>query len=136
MSGCRGLEERRGGRLRQVQPGQPRHGLRVRARVPAAPVQRHRARRDPALNLIRDNACRAPGARRGDKPVHPSDEVLQHSKRAARIATVLTETSDTTGAYYDENGNRMLASKQVRDHEYSDRYVAETRALLATLAVE
>jgi len=44
----------------------------------------------------------------------------------------MTDTSDTTSVYYDENGKPMLASQQVRDPELTDRYVAETRALLAT----
>jgi len=38
--------------------------------------------------------------------------------------------------YYDENGKPMLASKQVRDPEFSDRYIAETRELLATVPNE
>jgi hypothetical protein len=46
---------------------------------------------------------------------------------------VLTDPSGATGIYYDENGKPMLASSQVRDPEFSDRYVAETRALLATV---
>ncbi|HEY2312731.1 MAG TPA: SDR family NAD(P)-dependent oxidoreductase [Streptosporangiaceae bacterium] len=55
-------------------------------------------------------------------------------KRAARVLTgVLTAKSDATGVYYDENGKPMLASAQVRDPAFADRYVAETRALLATV---
>jgi hypothetical protein len=54
-------------------------------------------------------------------------------QRAARVITdVLTDTSDATGVYYNENGKPMRASKQVSDPEYANRYVAETRALLAT----
>jgi hypothetical protein len=33
--------------------------------------------------------------------------------------------------YYDESGKPMLGSVQVRDAAFSDRVVAETRALLA-----
>jgi NAD(P)-dependent dehydrogenase (short-subunit alcohol dehydrogenase family) len=54
-------------------------------------------------------------------------------KRAARVITeVLTDESDRTGVYYDENGNPMVGSAQVRDAAFADRIVAETRALLAT----
>jgi len=35
---------------------------------------------------------------------------------------------------YDENGKPMLASAQVRDPVFAARYVAETRALLATVS--
>jgi hypothetical protein len=38
--------------------------------------------------------------------------------------------------YYDENGKPMLGSAQVRDAAFSDRVVAETRALLARLPSE
>ena len=56
--------------------------------------------------------------------------------RAARVITdaVLNEP-DTTGAYYDERGKPMLGSVLVRDPEFQDRVVAETRALLATVPV-
>jgi NAD(P)-dependent dehydrogenase (short-subunit alcohol dehydrogenase family) len=47
------------------------------------------------------------------------------------IASVLTDPSDATGIYYDEKGRPMQASKQVSDPAFSDRYIAETRALLA-----
>lgn len=53
-------------------------------------------------------------------------------KRAARLLTkVLTTRSQTSGVYYDESGTPMLGSSQVRDPAFSDRVVAETRALLA-----
>ena len=38
-----------------------------------------------------------------------------------------------TAAYFDENGRPMLGSGQVRDPQFQDRVVAETRALLATV---
>jgi hypothetical protein len=70
-------------------------------------------------------------------PIAPLVPYFSTPKRAARIITkVLTDTSDATGAYYDENGRPMLASKQVRDPAFSDRYVAETRELLATVSSE
>jgi hypothetical protein len=36
--------------------------------------------------------------------------------------------------YYDENGKPMQASKQVSDPAYSDRFIKESRELLATVA--
>jgi NAD(P)-dependent dehydrogenase (short-subunit alcohol dehydrogenase family) len=54
--------------------------------------------------------------------------------RAAKVVTnaVLNESGET-GVYYDERGKPMLGSEQVRDPEFQDRVVAETRALLATV---
>ena len=67
-------------------------------------------------------------------PLAPMIKYWSTPKHAARvIAAVLTDPSDATGVYYDENGKPMLASQQVRDPEFSHRYVAETRALLATV---
>jgi NAD(P)-dependent dehydrogenase (short-subunit alcohol dehydrogenase family) len=68
-------------------------------------------------------------------PLAPRIKYWSTPKRAARVITnVLTDTSDATGVYYDENGKPMLASAQVRDPEFSDRVVAETRDLLATVS--
>jgi NAD(P)-dependent dehydrogenase (short-subunit alcohol dehydrogenase family) len=89
---------------------------------------------NPGSNLARDmnGAARALG--KAMSPIAPLIPHFSNPKRAARIITkVLTDQSDATGAYYDENGKLMLASRQVRDAEFSDRYVAETRALLATV---
>jgi NAD(P)-dependent dehydrogenase (short-subunit alcohol dehydrogenase family) len=56
-------------------------------------------------------------------------------KRAGRVATeVLLNPSGQTGIYYDESGHPMLGSPLVRDPKFQDRVVAETRALLATVA--
>jgi NAD(P)-dependent dehydrogenase (short-subunit alcohol dehydrogenase family) len=56
------------------------------------------------------------------------------SKRAAKVITrILTDTSDATGAYYDENGHPMSGSKQVSDPAFADRYVAESRELISSL---
>jgi NAD(P)-dependent dehydrogenase (short-subunit alcohol dehydrogenase family) len=56
-------------------------------------------------------------------------------KRAAHMITdVLTDTSVSTGVYYDEKGNPMLGSTQVQDPAFQDRLVAETRALLKELS--
>jgi len=49
------------------------------------------------------------------------------------IAGVVTDASDATGVDYDQKGHPMKASKQVSDSQFADRYIAETRALLATL---
>jgi hypothetical protein len=38
-----------------------------------------------------------------------------------------------TGVYYDEKGKPMLGSVLVRDLNFQDRVVAETRALLSTI---
>jgi len=56
--------------------------------------------------------------------------------RAARVITnaVLNE-SGSTGVYYDEKGRPMLGSTLVRDPEFQDRVVAETRALFSTSLV-
>jgi NAD(P)-dependent dehydrogenase (short-subunit alcohol dehydrogenase family) len=54
-------------------------------------------------------------------------------KRAARVATkVLIDASGQSGIYYDDGGHPMLGSALVRDPKFTDRVVAETRALLAT----
>jgi NAD(P)-dependent dehydrogenase (short-subunit alcohol dehydrogenase family) len=65
----------------------------------------------------------------------PFFKILSTPKRAARvIAKTLIDASDHTGVYYDEGGHPMQGSTLVRDPEFQDRVVAETRALLATVA--
>ena len=49
------------------------------------------------------------------------------------ITKLLLNESGETGIYYDEKGQPMLGSAQVRDPKFQDRVVAETRALLATV---
>ncbi len=67
-------------------------------------------------------------------PLAPFIKYWSTPKRAARvITTVLTDESNQTGVYYDENGNPMVASTQVRDRVFADRVVAETRALVAAI---
>jgi NAD(P)-dependent dehydrogenase (short-subunit alcohol dehydrogenase family) len=57
-------------------------------------------------------------------------------KRAARVATeVLMDASGQTGIYYDDGGHPMLGSTFVHDPEFTDRVVAETRALLAKIPI-
>jgi NAD(P)-dependent dehydrogenase (short-subunit alcohol dehydrogenase family) len=67
-------------------------------------------------------------------PLAPFIKYWSTPSRAARVITeVLTDTSDRTGVYYDENGKPMAGSAQVRDPAFADRIVAETRELLATI---
>jgi NAD(P)-dependent dehydrogenase (short-subunit alcohol dehydrogenase family) len=56
-------------------------------------------------------------------------------RAAAVISRILTDDSDATGVYYNENGKPMQPSKQVSDLAFSNRVVAETREFLATSAV-
>ena len=57
------------------------------------------------------------------------------SKLAASVITkVLLNESGETGLYYDEKGYPMLGSVIVRDPEFEDRVVAQTRALLSMTA--
>ncbi|HTB36113.1 MAG TPA: SDR family NAD(P)-dependent oxidoreductase [Reyranella sp.] len=60
---------------------------------------------------------------------------LSTPKHAARVITkILTDTSGQTGIYYDERGRPMLGSARVREPNFQDRVVAETRALLGVAA--
>jgi len=55
-------------------------------------------------------------------------------EKSARVITkILTDESGKTGVYFDEKGRPMLGSIQVRDQEFQDRVVTETRALLSTV---
>lgn len=65
-------------------------------------------------------------------PLAPVIKYWSTPKIASRMITkVLTEKSTDTGVYYDEKGKPMQASKQVSDPAFSDRFIAETRELLA-----
>ena len=65
----------------------------------------------------------------------PFIKILSTPKRAGRLLTkVLIDASGKTGVYYDEGGQPMLGSEQVRDPNFQERVVAETRALLASTA--
>jgi len=67
-------------------------------------------------------------------PLAPLIKYWSTPKRAARvITTVLTDDTNRTGVYYDENGKPMRGSAQVQDPAFQDRVVAETRDLLATV---
>jgi NAD(P)-dependent dehydrogenase (short-subunit alcohol dehydrogenase family) len=52
---------------------------------------------------------------------------------APMITRLLLNESGETGIYYDEKGQPMLGSAQVRDLKFQDRVVTETRALLLTI---
>lgn len=71
------------------------------------------------------------------KALAPALSLLPHfttSKRAGRvIARIVTDPSDATGVYYDEKGELMSASARVSDPTFSDRYIQESRDLLATI---
>jgi NAD(P)-dependent dehydrogenase (short-subunit alcohol dehydrogenase family) len=65
-------------------------------------------------------------------PLAPRIKYWSNPKTAARVITrIVTDPSAATGGYYDEKGMPMEGSRQVRDIEFQDRVVAETRALLA-----
>lgn len=56
-------------------------------------------------------------------------------KLSARVITnALINEAGQTGVYFDEHGQPMLASTQMRDPAFTARVVAETRALLANEA--
>ncbi|MDQ6746497.1 MAG: SDR family NAD(P)-dependent oxidoreductase, partial [Candidatus Dormibacteraeota bacterium] len=71
------------------------------------------------------------------KTLTPILTVLPHfttSNRAARVITrILTDPSAATGTYYDEKGEPLNASAQVSDPSFNDRYITESRDLLATV---
>lgn len=70
-------------------------------------------------------------------PLAPFVRYLSTPKRSSRmIARVVTDPSDASGVYYDEDGKPMAASAQVSDPAFQDRYVAETRELLATIPAD
>ena len=55
-------------------------------------------------------------------------------KKSAKIITnILIDESGKTGVYFDEKGHPMLGSAQVRDTDFQDHVVTETRALLSTI---
>jgi hypothetical protein len=68
--------------------------------------------------------------------LRPFIKILSTPKRAARVITrILIDPSGNTGIYYDESGQPMQGSMQVRDPKFQDRVVAETRALLSTVSI-
>jgi len=87
----------------------------------------------PGTNLGRDsNVLLRLLAKYLLSPLAPFIKYWSNPKTAARVITkVLTDDSGRTGVYYDEKGRPMSGSTLVRDPEFSERVVAETRALLA-----
>ncbi len=70
-------------------------------------------------------------------PFAPFIKYWSTPQRAGKmIAKVLTDDTNRTGVYYDENGKPMVGSTQVRDTAFQNRVVAETRALLATVPLD
>jgi NAD(P)-dependent dehydrogenase (short-subunit alcohol dehydrogenase family) len=68
-------------------------------------------------------------------PIAPMIKYWSNPRTAAKVITkVLTSPATGTGGYYDETGKPMRGSTQVQDSAFQDRYVAETRELLATVA--
>jgi NAD(P)-dependent dehydrogenase (short-subunit alcohol dehydrogenase family) len=67
-------------------------------------------------------------------PLAPFIRYWSTPARAAKVITnaVLNEAG-VTGVYYDERGKPMLGSTLVREPEFQDRVVAQTRALLSTV---
>lgn len=62
----------------------------------------------------------------------PFIKILSTPKRAAtEITKILINSSGRTGIYYDERGRPMQGSTLVRNPQFQDRVVAETRAFLA-----
>lgn len=92
---------------------------------------------NPGTGLSREaNAFLQFVARRIMSPLAPLIPYWSTPRLAGRlIARTLVDPSDATGVYYDEKGRPMQASTQVSDAAFSDRYVAETRELLATVPV-
>jgi NAD(P)-dependent dehydrogenase (short-subunit alcohol dehydrogenase family) len=67
--------------------------------------------------------------------LRPFFKILTTSKRAGRVLSgLLVDTSGKTGLYFDEAGQPMPGSAQVRDPAFQDRVVAETRAFLSAHA--
>ena len=90
---------------------------------------------NPASNLGSDVP---PALHTIARVLSPALSLLPHftrPKRAARvIARIVTDPSDASGVYYDETGAPMSGSTQISDPAYADRYVAESRDLLASIS--
>jgi NAD(P)-dependent dehydrogenase (short-subunit alcohol dehydrogenase family) len=56
------------------------------------------------------------------------------ARAAKAITNALLNESRGTGLYHNERGQPMLGSTQVRDPEFQDRVVEETRSLLSTVS--
>lgn len=68
--------------------------------------------------------------------IPPFSKYSSTPEKSAKVITkVVTDTSGKTGIYYDEKGEQMLGSTLVRDHNFQNRVVAETRAFLSGFKV-
>ncbi len=87
----------------------------------------------PGTSLSRDsNVILRLLARYVLSPLAPFVKYWSNPRTAARvITTIMTDESAATGVYYDERGRPMSGSELVRQPEFDQRVVAETRALLA-----
>ena len=69
------------------------------------------------------------------KLLQPIAQRLKYGSSPAQAARVITKVllndAGGTGIYYDEKGEPMQASAQIRDPQFRARVVAETRAFLA-----
>jgi hypothetical protein len=62
----------------------------------------------------------------------PFVKILSTPRRSARVLTrLLTAPSGPTGIYFDERGEPMTGSAELRDPAFQDRVVRETRSFLA-----
>ncbi|WP_432825490.1 SDR family NAD(P)-dependent oxidoreductase [Dactylosporangium sp. CA-092794] len=93
---------------------------------------------NPGSDLGRDaNAALRLIAKYLLSPIAPMIKYWSTPKVAARLITnVLTDQSRRTGVYYDEKGQPMAGSAQIRNTAFQDRVVAETRALLAAVPID
>lgn len=64
-------------------------------------------------------------------PLAPFIRYWSTPERAGKIIANVLLNEPGTGVYYDERGKPMLGSALVRDPEFQDRVVAETRSLLS-----
>jgi NAD(P)-dependent dehydrogenase (short-subunit alcohol dehydrogenase family) len=89
----------------------------------------------PATSLSRDASV--PLQLLGKYVLSPLAPFIKYWSTPGRAAQVITSAvlnqPGVTGVYCDERGRPMLGSALVRDPEFQDRVVAETRALLATV---
>ena len=90
----------------------------------------------PATSLSRDaNVLLRALGKYVLSPLAPFIKYWSTPARAGKVVTnAVLNDSGETGVYYDEEGRPMLGSTLVRDPQFQDRVVAETRALLLTVS--
>lgn len=90
---------------------------------------------NPGSNLGREMGPVIGAMSKGLAPILSLMPYYSTPKKAARVITkIVTDPSEATGIYYNEKGEPMRASEQVSDPTFSDRYLAESRALIASAA--